>query len=50
MKNVGNRLSYKEKRHILSLDTVHESIDSGFVARGAKEKKTLLAPQMVCQK
>ena len=39
MQNVGKRISYKEKKRILSLDTIHESIDSGSGARGGKEKK-----------
>ena len=39
MQNVGKRLSHKEKKRILSLDTIHESIDSSSGASGGKEKK-----------
>ena len=48
--NVGKRLSHKEKKRILSLDTLHESIDSGSVVRGWLEKKTSLEPQIVGRK
>ena len=47
MQNVGKRLSHKGKKRILSLDTLHESIDSGCGERGAGEKRTSLEGQMV---
>ena len=47
MQNVGKRTSHKEKKRIFSLDNVHESIDSGSVARGGKEKETSLDPQII---
>ena len=50
MQNVGKRTSHKEKKRILSLDNVHESIDSGSVARGGKEKETSLDRQILWRK
>ena len=44
MKNVGKRLSHREKKGILSLDTIHESIDSGCGERGAGVVYVLLYP------
>ena len=45
MQNVGKRISHKEKKRILSLDTIHESIDSGSGRRGGKEKKAPIDSQ-----
>ena len=40
----------RRKKRILSLDNVHESIDSGSVARGGKEKETSLDRQILWRK
>ena len=45
MQNVGKRISHKEKKTILSLDSIHESIDSGSGRRGGKEKKAPIDSQ-----
>ena len=45
MQNVGKRISHKEKKPILSLDSIHESIDSGSGRRGGKEKKAPIDSQ-----
>ena len=50
MQNVGKCTSHKEKKRILSLDNVHESIDSGSVERGGKEKETSLDRQILWRK